>query len=95
VTYQTPREALESIPGTIREIVEGMDHTRFDRAHFATYGDFALQFEVVYYVLAADYNVYMDIQQAINLKIHEAFERGGIEFAYPTQTLFVNREAAG
>jgi len=91
VTYQTPRSALESIPGTIRQIIESIDRTRFDRAHFASYGDFALLFEIVYYVLDSDYNVYMDVQQTINLRIHEAFEKDGIEFAYPTQRLYVSR----
>jgi small-conductance mechanosensitive channel len=46
----------------------------------------------VYYVTGADYNKYMDIQQAINMKIYRTFEEKGIEFAYPTQTLFVNKE---
>jgi small-conductance mechanosensitive channel len=45
-------------------------------------------------VLGSDYTLYMDIQQAINLDIHERFEREGIEFAYPTQTLFVTQAAA-
>ena len=54
-------------------------------------GDFSLNFEFVYYVHSADYTKYMDIQQAINLAIFEAFEKEGIEFAYPTQTLFVNK----
>jgi len=91
VTYQTPREKLESIPVTIRKIVESQEKTRFDRSHFKAYGDFSLVFETVYYVLAPDYNVYMNIQQAINFGIHEAFEREGIEFAYPTQTLFLSK----
>jgi small-conductance mechanosensitive channel len=51
------------------------------------YADFSLNFETVCYVLTRDYNVYMDIQQCIYFKIHAAFEREGIEFAYPTQTL--------
>ena len=72
-------------------MVESQDTVRFDRAHFQKYGDFALIFEVVYYVLSADYNEYMDIQQAINLKIYEEFDAKGIEFAYPTQTLYFNR----
>jgi small-conductance mechanosensitive channel len=40
-------------------------------------------------VLSRDYNQYMDIQQSIYLAIHEGFEAEGIEFAYPTQTLFL------
>jgi small-conductance mechanosensitive channel len=89
VTYQTPREKLKRIPGIIREAVEGEENTRFDRSHFMKYADYSLNFETVYYVLKPDYNVYMDIQQSIYFKIHEAFEREGIEFAYPTQTLYV------
>jgi small-conductance mechanosensitive channel len=89
VTYDTAREKLERIPGIIRESIEAQDKTRFDRSHFNKYGDYALLFETVYYVLSPDYNVYMDIQQAINFAIHKAFEGDGIEFAYPTQKLFV------
>ena len=36
----------------------------------------------------------MDIQQAVNFRIYEEFEARGIEFAYPTQTLYVNRADA-
>ena len=42
-------------------------------------------------MLSSDYNKYMDTQQAINLTIYEEFEKRGIEFAYPTQTLFVEK----
>jgi small-conductance mechanosensitive channel len=91
VTYQTPRERLTEIPGIIRAAIESQDKTRFDRSHFVSYGDFSLVFETVYYVLGADYNLYMDIQQAINLYIHERFEEQNIDFAYPTQTVFLQR----
>jgi small-conductance mechanosensitive channel len=94
VTYQTPRDKLRKIPVILREAVEAQDHTRFDRSHFKEYGDFSLNFETVYYVSSPDYNLYMDIQQAINLHIHERFEAEGIEFAYPTQTVFVAGSAA-
>jgi MscS family membrane protein len=57
----------------------------------ASYGDFAIVFESVYYVLSPDFNVHMDIQQDIFLRIHAAFEERDIEFAYPTQTIFVQR----
>jgi small-conductance mechanosensitive channel len=87
VTYQTPRRKLELIPEIIREAVDARQTVRFDRSHFQAYGDFSLVFETVYYVLKPDYNTYMDIQQAINLRIHERFEEETIEFAYPTQTV--------
>ena len=87
VTYQTPREKLERIPQILREVIETQEKVRFDRSHFKAYGEFSIGFETVYYVLVPDYTIHMDVQQAINLKIHERFEKEGIEFAYPTQTL--------
>lgn len=94
VTYQTPSDKLRKIPSLVKDIITRQADADFDRGHFAAYGDFSLNFEFVYFVTGADYNKYMDIQQAINLSIYEAFEDEGIEFAYPTQTLFVSREAA-
>lgn len=89
VTYQTQLDDLKAIPGMIKEAIEAQDKARFDRSHFAKYGDFAQIFESVYYVLAPDYNLYMDIQQAINLQVRERFEAAGIDFAYPTQTIYL------
>lgn len=94
VTYQTPLEKLKLIPSIIRKAIESQEHTRFDRSHFQKYGDFALIYESVYYVLAADYNLYMDIQQAINFLVHERFTEQKIEFAYPTQTVFIASQTA-
>ena len=95
VVYQTPRDKLEKISGIIRSAIEAQDKTRFDRAHFKEFGAYSLNFEAVYYVLEPAYNVYMDQQQAINFAIHERFEAEGIEFAYPSQTVFVvNQEPA-
>jgi small-conductance mechanosensitive channel len=87
VTYETPYRLVARIPALIREAIEACDGVRFDRAHFQSYGEFALVFEAVYYVLSPEYNRYMDIQQAINLDLFQRFEREGIEFARPTQTL--------
>ena len=92
VIYQTTAAQLEEIPKLVREIIEKHPDVRFDRGHFASYGDFSLNFEFVYFVTGSDYIKYMDTQQSINLKIYSEFEKRGFEFAYPTQTLFVNKE---
>lgn len=95
VTYDTGQEKLRRIPGLIREAVEAQPDTRFDRAHFKGFGDSSLDFETVYYMLVPDYNAYMDRQQAINLRLYERFEEEGIEFAFPTRTLYVQGESSG
>lgn len=90
VTYDTPLAKLKMIPDIITKIVNENEICNLDRVNFHKFGDYSLIFEVVYYVLDPDYKVYMDIQQKINFEIKESFEKEGIEFAYPTHTLFVN-----
>lgn len=94
VAYETPPAAVAAIPGVVREIIEAQPDVRFDRAHFKGYGDSSLDFEVVYYTLDPDYNRYMDTQQAINLELLHRFATAGIEFAYPTRTLYVRAAGA-
>ena len=85
VVYHTPAERLRAIPRIVREAIEHNPNTRFDRCHFKSFGAYSLDFECVYFMLVADFNAYMDTQQAVNLEIFERFGREGIEFAYPTQ----------
>ena len=93
VVYQTPYEKLAELPGIIEDIIVKQASARFDRAHFQRFGDYSLNYEIVYYVESSDYKLYMDIQQAVNLEIFRRFAEEGIEFAYPTQTLFVERDS--
>ncbi len=91
VTYETSPGDLRVIPEIVRSIFAGLPEARIDRVHFAQFGDFSLNFEVVYFVLSQEYNVYMDVQQKVNLSLVELFAKQGIEFAYPTQTLYMHR----
>jgi len=89
LTYDTSAEKIKRALSIVQEAIATSGQTRFDRAHFASYGDFALKLDVVYFVLSGDYNLFMNIQQTINFKIKEAFERENIAFAYPTQTIIL------
>ena len=89
--YATSSEKLRKIPGIVQEIVEKQESCEFDRTHFKAFGDFSLNFDVVFFFGSSDYAEYLNAQQEINLQLKERFEKEGIEFAYPTQTLFVNK----
>jgi small-conductance mechanosensitive channel len=89
VTYDTPAAKLKKIPALVRGIIDPIDGVDFDRAHFASFGDFSLVFEVVYFVHGNDYTKYMDVQEEINMRLYEAFAKQKIEFAYPTQTVYL------
>lgn len=94
LTYDTPPERLESLPDQIRTLISDCDATRFDRAHFKAFGAYSLDFEVVYYVTSADFNLHMDIQQRINLALMRHLRTLGIEFAFPTQSIQLTRVPA-
>lgn len=90
VVYSTEANKLALIPQLVKNIIESLTDTRFDRAHFKAFGNFSLDFEVVYYVLSPDYNIYMDRQQSVNLQIFQLFAQQQVEFAFPTQTVYLN-----
>ncbi len=93
VEYETPLEKLEAIPGMVKEIIEAIPGTRFDRVHFKTYGQSSLDFESIFYVLSREMSEYLDIQQKINLELYKRFKEEKINFAYPTQTVYVKNPA--
>jgi len=92
VIYQTSLEQLKAIKEIVSDIIKKEELARLDRVHFKEYGDSSLNFEVVYYVTNPDYNIYMNVQESINLEIFRRFQQEGIEFAYPTRTLFIQEE---
>ncbi|MEX2569279.1 MAG: mechanosensitive ion channel family protein [Cyclobacteriaceae bacterium] len=92
VSYETSPENLRKIPGVLKEIVNQQSPVNFDRAHFKSYGDSSLDFEVVYIIQDPNYNTYMDIQQEINFAIFERFAAMGVIIAFPTRTLYVRNE---
>jgi len=87
VTYDTPPDKLRVIPPAVRAVIEAQPNTRFDRCHFLAFGEWALQFEVVYFVTVSDYKTYADLQQTINLAILERFTALGVEIAFATHSL--------
>jgi small-conductance mechanosensitive channel len=95
IVYQTPLEKVKEVPQIIKNVIASIEGITIDRTHFKAYGDFSLNFQTVYFVESSEYNVYMDKQQLINLKLFEEFEKRKIEFAYPTQSIFLAQNGNG
>ncbi len=88
ITYETGRELVEAVPGIIKDVLDGIENVRFDRVHFTAFGDSALLFDFVYFIESADMVTYLDAQHEFNYRLLRAFADKGIEFAYPTQTIY-------
>jgi small-conductance mechanosensitive channel len=84
IAYETPREKVAELPRIIEAAIRAEKKVRFERAHFARYGDYAFIFEAVYYVQDSELQAFMDAQQSINLRLLDEFSRRGVTLAYPT-----------
>lgn len=91
VTYNTPTKQLKKIPKIIKDIFLKVKSTHLDRVHFKEFGDFSLNYEIVYFINSREYKDYMDAQEKVNLAIMDAFKKDGIAMAFPTQTLYINK----
>lgn len=91
VTYDTPPEKLELIPGILKQIIESEANVAFDRAHLFNLADSWLEYECVYFVDTPDYLQYMDAQQSINLQLIRKFGQEDISFAFPSQSIYLNQ----
>lgn len=77
VPHATPPEKLERIPAMVRAVIENLPKVRFERTHFKEYGEHSFNFEVVYFVHDPDFNLYMDIQHAINIALLRRLQEDG------------------
>jgi small-conductance mechanosensitive channel len=87
--YGTTSERVRHVVEAVKEIIRTQQDVRLDRGHQSAFGEYGLEFEFVYYVLASDYTMYMDIQQRINLAILDLLDGQGLEFAVPARYLRV------
>ncbi|PJC02045.1 MAG: hypothetical protein CO073_01520 [Candidatus Komeilibacteria bacterium CG_4_9_14_0_8_um_filter_36_9] len=91
ITYQTPNKKLEKISAIIEKAINSVKDCRFDRVAWKSFGDFSLNYDIVFFFPNNDYNEYLAVQEKINLAIKKAFEPEKIDFAYPSQTIFLNK----
>lgn len=89
--YSTVSKKLRKVNEIVKKAVDNVDGTEFARSHFKEFGDSSLNFEVVYYVLSPDYADFMDKNEEVNFNIREHFEKEKLEFAFPTQTVYVRK----
>ena len=94
LNYDTPAEKLRALPKALENIVREQTHARFERCHLKTLGESSFQFELSYFVQQPAVNSILDLQQAVNFRIIDELKRLGVEFAYPTQLVVLERHRA-
>jgi MscS family membrane protein len=96
VTYDTPRDKLEGLADGIRQLISDHPMTNKDNFHvrFNDLGESSLNVLVIFYLMVPDYATELREREAILLQIIDLAKEIGVEFAFPTRTLRVERPSA-
>ncbi|WP_320674625.1 mechanosensitive ion channel family protein [Prochlorococcus sp. MIT 1341] len=92
LVYGTTHELVSQIPIIVESIINRVPDADYDRCSFIGFGDFSLDFEIVYFVPTGNYKRAMTAQQNINIEIMKEFKSRSIEFAFPTNTIHINKQ---
>jgi len=92
VTYDTTPEKLQKALDILHEILddhEGMDPEFPPRIYFSDFASTSLDILVIYWYHPPDYWQFMEFNQKVNFELLRRFNDEGIDFAFPTQTIYV------
>ncbi|MFP4471266.1 MAG: mechanosensitive ion channel family protein [Bacteroidales bacterium] len=92
ITYDTPTEKIQEAIDIIKDVLkdhEGM-HPEFPpRVYFSEFNSDSLNLMVLYWYHPPDYWAYMEFSEKVNFEIFSRFNEAGIDFAFPTKTLYL------
>ena len=91
--YETTSDQLRLVLVRLRELLIRHPMVSMDpaRVRFAGYGDFSLNVELFAFVNTRDWGEFLAVQEDLNLRIKDIVEGCGTGFAFPSQTLYMER----
>ncbi len=95
LTYETTSAKLKQAIALLEEIYRAHPQTEDLIVSFNKFSDSTLNVQVIHWWKGTDQKVYFAGMQELNLKIKERFDAEGLEFAFPTQTLYVKPLSSG
>ena len=91
VTYDTWIKKLKLIPEIIKDIVSKQKDVDFEWCYLENMWDFSINFLMSYNILNPDYEASLKVNEKIYMELIEEFEKEWIEFAFPSQTIYVSK----
>jgi small-conductance mechanosensitive channel len=89
VIYQTPPDLADKVPEIVAKIIKDVPAVDFDYCGMSAFGPSSLDYTLVFHSLQPDFNRSMAARSRVLLALFRGLQAQGLEFAYPTQTLFV------
>lgn len=93
IEYSTNTKQLADIPGIIRAVIEAQDHTKYDQGNLASFEDWYIKFDFIYYIDNSDWSLYIDTQERVLRETKEALEKQNIDIAFPSQSIYLNKDS--
>ncbi len=93
VTYDTTAAQMREVVEGIKQIIKEdhrFDHT-FDMVHFTDFGDFSLNIFVYCFTKTTVWDEYLTVREEFHLSIMQMLEEMGVEIAFPSQTVYVEK----
>lgn len=92
--YETTAEQLRWVLVELKGLLLAHPKVEVDpaRVRFVGFGSSSLDVEVYAYISTADWNEFLAIREDLLLRIMDVVERGGSSFAFPSQTLYVDKD---
>ena len=87
LAIDTPRATAQQVVDEVRAYLQQLPQLRFDRFHLIGFGDWALEFEGVYFMRDPGFAAHRDTQQQISLQIMALLERLQARLAVPVRAL--------
>jgi MscS family membrane protein len=91
ITFDTPAQRVQRAVEILNEIYRSHPMTQDVWISFNKFNDASLNIFVVHWWKGTDFKTYLAGMQELNLQIKARFDAEGIEFAFPTQTLYVKQ----
>ena len=93
--YETGLEQLRYVLSKLREMFVAHPRIANDtvRVRFVGYGSSSLDIEIRVYALTRDWSEFFAIQEDVLLRVGEIVDEAGTSFAFPSQTLYMGRDA--
>ena len=97
ITYDSCHTKTKRAVEIIKEVLANVpqlntDPERPPRVYFSDFNDWSLNIYMSYWIKPPDYWLYHQVNEQVNFEIMRRFEAEQIEFAFPTQTLYVKKE---
>jgi MscS family membrane protein len=92
LTYNTSEAQLKNIVFDIQKFIDEHPNTNQEgEIHFMEFGSSSLDIMVLYFIDTMDWSVYLNIKEKINFEIMRIVKQHGADFAFPTQTIHLEK----